>query len=46
MKKRIVMITGSPRKGGNTNALAAAFRSGAEAAGHEVRVFDAAAPEF
>ena len=46
MKKRIVMITGSPRKGGNTNALAAAFRSGAEAAGHEVRVFDAAAAKL
>ncbi|MBQ9156849.1 MAG: hypothetical protein IJ137_08710 [Eubacterium sp.] len=35
MKKRIVMITGSPRKDGNTNTLAEAFRSGAEAAGHD-----------
>jgi multimeric flavodoxin WrbA len=40
--KNIVVITGSPRKGGNTDLLAEAFREGAEGAGHKVDVFNAA----
>ena len=42
MGKKVLIITGSPRQKGNTNALAAAFASGAVAAGNEVKVFDAA----
>ena len=36
MGKKVLIITGSPRQKGNTNALAAAFASGAVAAGNEV----------
>ena len=43
MKKNVLVITGSPRKGGNTDLLAQAFAKGAEAAGHEVTIFNAAA---
>ena len=39
---RIVVLTGSPRKNGNTATLAARFAEGAQAAGHEVFRFDAA----
>jgi multimeric flavodoxin WrbA len=39
--KNIVIVTGSPRKGGNTDLLAEAFREGAEQAGHKVTIFDA-----
>lgn len=42
MGKKVLIITGSPRLKGNTNALATAFASGAVAAGNEVEVFDAA----
>lgn len=42
MGKKVLIITGSPRVKGNTNALATAFASGAVAAGNEVVVFDAA----
>lgn len=42
MGKKVLIITGSPRQKGNTNALATAFASGAVAAGNEVEVFDAA----
>lgn len=38
MGKKVLIITGSPRQKGNTNALAAAFASGAVAAGNEVEV--------
>ncbi len=41
MSKKVMVITGSPRKEGNTNSLAEAFVAGALAAGHEVEVFDA-----
>mgnify|MGYP000017996010 CR=1 FL=1 len=38
----VVILTGSPRKDGNTNTLAARFAEGARAAGHAVFRFDAA----
>ncbi len=40
--KKILIITGSPRPNGNTNTLVSAFASGAVAAGHEIKIFDAA----
>ncbi len=39
MSKKVVVITGSPRKKGNTSALCAAFAEGAESAGHSVTEF-------
>lgn len=36
MKKNIVVLTGSPRTGGNSDLLAEAFMKGASEAGHEV----------
>ena len=41
MSHKILVVTGSPRKKGNTNLLADAFIQGAEAAGNEVYRFDA-----
>lgn len=41
MSKKIMVITGSAKKEGNSNTLAKAFIAGALAAGHEVEVFDA-----
>lgn len=41
-KMKIVVLTGSPRRKGNTNHLAAQFIKGAEEAGHEVFRFDCA----
>lgn len=41
MAKNILILTGSPRVGGNSDALAAAFAEGAREAGHMVQVFDA-----
>lgn len=42
MGKKVLILTGSPRRNGNSFALAEAFIRGAEAAGHEVMRFDAA----
>lgn len=42
MSKKIVVITGSPRKNGNSFAMTDAFIKAAEAKGHEVTRFDAA----
>ena len=42
MGKRIVVITGSPRKSGNSFAMTDAFIRAAEAKGHTVTRFDAA----
>ena len=42
MNKEILIITGSPRRNGNTQQLAGAFKAGAEQSGHHVTVFDAA----
>lgn len=44
--KHIVVITGSSRKHGNSNALAAAFIESVEARGHRVTRFDAANMEI
>ena len=41
-KMKILVITGSPRKNGNSNTLAEHFIRGAEEAGHNVVRFDAA----
>jgi multimeric flavodoxin WrbA len=37
-RKRVLILVGSPRRAGNSAALAAAVQRGAEAAGHEVRL--------
>ena len=42
MSKKIVVITGSPRKTGNSFAMTEAFIQAAEAKGHTVTRFDAA----
>lgn len=39
MEKKIIILNGSPRSNGNTAALTAAFRRGAEEAGHQVQEF-------
>ena len=41
-KMKILVITGSPRKNGNSNTLAEHFIRGAKEAGHEIVRFDAA----
>jgi multimeric flavodoxin WrbA len=41
MNKNILIITGSPRKRGNTSLLAESFKLGAQEKGHEVTIFDA-----
>lgn len=41
-KMNILVLTGSPRKNGNSNTLAEHFIKGAEEAGHAVNRFDAA----
>lgn len=42
MKKKILVITGSPRSDGNTNTLVKAFSTAAMSVGHEVQFLDAA----
>ena len=42
MSKKIVVITGSPRKNGNSFAMTEAFIKAAEEKGHTVIRFDAA----
>lgn len=39
MSKRIIVLNGSPRRGGNTSALVGAFREGAEGSGNTVEEF-------
>lgn len=41
MSKKILVLTGSPREGGNSDLLASAFMNGAEQSGHSVERFDA-----
>ena len=40
-KKTILVLTGSPRKGGNSDMMAEAFIEGARSMGHEILRFDA-----
>lgn len=40
--KNVLVITGSPRRNGNSELLAKAFMEGAESAGHKVTLFNAA----
>lgn len=40
MRKKIVVLTGSARKGGNSNRMAQAFAEAAAVKGHEVKVID------
>lgn len=40
MSKKILILTGSPRKGGNSDLLADAFIKGAKAAGHEITKYE------
>ena len=42
MSKKIVVLTGSPRRNGNSSAMAAAFAEAAAAKGHTVVRYDAA----
>ena len=37
---KILLLSGSPRKNGNSSAMADAFTAGAQSAGHEVVRFD------
>lgn len=46
MKKKILILTGSPRKKGNSNTLTKAFIEGAREKGHEVTTFDTAAKKI
>ena len=39
---KILLLSGSPRKNGNSSAMADAFTAGAESAGHQVVRFDVA----
>jgi len=39
MNKNILILSGSPRKGGTTDKLVAAFKEGAESAGNKVTLF-------
>ena len=38
MAKKIIILNGSPRKNGNTSALTALFKKGAEEAGNTVTI--------
>jgi multimeric flavodoxin WrbA len=46
MGKKILVLTGSPRKNGNSDLMAEAFVKGAKAAGHEVQSFSAGRSEI
>jgi multimeric flavodoxin WrbA len=46
MAKKIMIVTGSPRKGGNTMTLAAWVAEGAREAGAEVEIVNAAALDY
>ena len=45
MGKNVLIITGSPRRGGNTEILVDSFVAGAQESGHRIDRFDAAANE-
>ena len=40
--KKVLVLTGSPRRGGNTDLLAEAFARGAKEAGYEVVIYETA----
>jgi multimeric flavodoxin WrbA len=40
MKKNILVLTASPRKGGNSDLMAEAFIKGASESGHSVTKFE------
>lgn len=42
MSKKILVVTGSARRNGNSDQLAQAFARGAQKAGHHVTLFSAA----
>lgn len=42
MNKNIIVLTGSPRRGGNSDRMADAFIRGAESKGHQVMKFETA----
>lgn len=42
MSKTVLVITGSPRRGGNSDQLAEALGKGAREAGHRVEKFETA----
>ena len=42
----IVVLSGSPRRGGNTAIMVDAFKEGAESAGNTVEVVDVATGSF
>lgn len=46
MKKQVLILSCSPRKGGNSDALAAAFQKGAMQAGHSVEKLSLAEQEL
>lgn len=46
MKKKILVLTGSPRTDGNSDLMAKAFVKGAKMAGHEVQIFSAGRSEI
>ena len=46
VSKNIVVLAGSPRKNGNSEALAAQFKKGAESAGKTVTIFHVAHMQF
>ena len=41
MSKTILVLTGSPRQGGNSDIMAEAFIQGAQSRGHRILRFDA-----
>ncbi|CAB1248738.1 Flavodoxin family protein [Ruminococcaceae bacterium BL-6] len=41
MSKKVLVLTGSPRKGGNSDLMADAFIKGARAAGHTITKYEA-----